>query len=109
MDSQNSTNEVKHIKEAENGQSGVLSKDLYGTVELVTLDNGAQTNEAITELPAKEQNRILRKVDLRVVPLLTFLYLIAYIDRTNSASTLSCSLVSLILVLTRSSQLEMPR
>ena len=69
-----------------------LTKDI-GPGELVILDNGVPRDAAITELPAKEQSRVLRKVDFRVVPLLTFLYLIAYIDRNNSASALSCSSV----------------
>ena len=107
MDSQNGKTDEKHIEEAENGKGVILSKYLDFSGELVTLDNGVLTNEIMTELPAKEQSRILRKVDLRIVPLLTFLYLVAFIDRTNSASALM--LVGLVLVLTRPSQSEMPR
>ena len=90
MDSKNDQNDKKYVEEAGNDRGDGLIKDV-GFGELVTLDNGVPRDAAITELPAKEQSRVLRKVDLRVVPLLTFLYLIAYIDRNNSASAFSCS------------------
>lgn len=32
----------------------------------------------------KEAQRVLRKVDLRLVPMLSLLYLVAFIDRSNS-------------------------
>lgn len=35
----------------------------------------------------EEQKRILRKVDWRLVPLLSFLYLVSFIDRGNCNST----------------------
>jgi hypothetical protein len=50
--------------------------------ELVTLDNGA--TDVVINLPSEEQRRILRKVDMRLVPLLAFLYLVAFVDRSNS-------------------------
>lgn len=86
MDVQNTTDEKKKsIEEAENDHAA-LQKDLVATGELVTLDNGVPIDMALTELPAKEQARILRKIDFRVLPLLVFLYLCAYIDRNNSES-----------------------
>lgn len=33
--------------------------------------------------PEKSRRRAVRKVDIRLIPLLTILYLISYIDRTN--------------------------
>jgi hypothetical protein len=36
------------------------------------------------ELPKEEERRILRKVDWRLVPVLSLLYLIAFVDRSNS-------------------------
>lgn len=36
------------------------------------------------ELDEAEANRVLRKVDYRLVPLLSLLYLVAFIDRANS-------------------------
>jgi hypothetical protein len=50
--------------------------------ELVTVENGA--TDVITELSSDEERRILRKVDYRLVPLLAFLYLVAFVDRSNS-------------------------
>lgn len=37
-----------------------------------------------TELDEKEAQRVLRKVDYRLVPMLALLYLVAFIDRSNS-------------------------
>lgn len=36
------------------------------------------------ELEEKEAARVLRKVDMRLVPMLSLLYLVAFIDRSNS-------------------------
>jgi hypothetical protein len=36
------------------------------------------------EYDEKEANRILKKVDYRLVPVLALLYLVAFIDRSNS-------------------------
>lgn len=36
------------------------------------------------ELDEKESARVLRKVDWRLVPMLALLYLVAFIDRSNS-------------------------
>lgn len=63
---------------------------------LRTIDAGITENDALTELPEKEQRRILSKVDYRLVPLLTFLYLVAFVDRTNSQSTSSSAAASFI-------------
>jgi hypothetical protein len=41
------------------------------------------------ELDETEANRVLRKVDYRLVPMLSLLYLVAFIDRSNSKP--SCS------------------
>lgn len=38
----------------------------------------------------QEQKRILRKVDWRLVPLLSFLYLVSFIDRGNCKSAVDC-------------------
>jgi hypothetical protein len=53
--------------------------------DLMTLDKpGVNPDSLIIELSEKDQKRILRKVDWRLIPLLTFLYLVAFIDRSNS-------------------------
>jgi hypothetical protein len=40
------------------------------------------------ELDEAESARVLRKVDMRLVPMLSLLYLVAFIDRSNSTSNL---------------------
>lgn len=37
----------------------------------------------------KETKRIIRKVDFRLLPMLTLLYVFSFIDRSNSKQTLS--------------------
>ena len=59
MGLQKGQSDEKHVEEAG------IGKDI-GTGELVTLDIGVPRDAAITELPAKEQSRVLRKVDFRV-------------------------------------------
>jgi hypothetical protein len=66
---------VGHV-DLEDGSSG----------ELVTVDNTHGDTHVLHELPPEEARRILRKVDYRLVPLLAFLYLVAYVDRGNSMS-----------------------
>jgi hypothetical protein len=107
MDSRNENSDEKHAEEAGIDRGDGSSKAV-GSSELIILDNGVPRDATITELPAKEESRILRKVDIRVVPLLTFIYLMAYIDRNNSESPLSTP-VGLIMVLTFPSQSEMPK
>jgi hypothetical protein len=63
-------------------------KELEEHGELVTVDNGVSEALLRAGLHEDEQTRILRKVDYRLLPLLTFLYLIAFVDRTNSKSWL---------------------
>lgn len=58
--------------------------------ELNTLDTTEKTYQesASQGFTVEEQKRIIRRVDWRVVPLLTFLYLVSFIDRSNSKSRL---------------------
>jgi hypothetical protein len=42
------------------------------------------------ELDEAESARVLRKVDMRLVPMLSLLYLVAFIDRSNSMSIYPC-------------------
>jgi hypothetical protein len=50
--------------------------------QIANLENGVV--EGATQLSKEEETRILRKVDYRLVPLLAFLYLVAFVDRSNS-------------------------
>lgn len=52
--------------------------------ELVTVDNTHGDTRVLHDLPTDEERRILRKIDFRVVPLLAFLYLVSFVDRSNS-------------------------
>jgi len=52
------------------------SRDESTGGELVTLDKGY--TDVLAELPKEEGKRILRKVDYRLVPLLSLLYLVAF-------------------------------
>lgn len=42
-----------------------------------------EEREWLASLDIKEQNRIFHKVDVRLVPMLALLYLIAHLDRAN--------------------------
>ena len=46
---------------------------------------------------AEDERRIKRKIDMRLIPPLTVLYLMSYLDRSNSQCfiALSCSVISL--------------
>ena len=88
--------EAKHLENiVDTGNNDVDGLHGKGTFEdvgaLRTVDRGVDEQDTITELPEDEQKRILRKVDWRVVPLLTFLYLVAFVDRSNSGSKILSS------------------
>jgi len=53
--------------------------------EKISNSSGSDEIEAQdVELQEREAARVLRKVDMRLVPLLALLYLVAFIDRSNS-------------------------
>lgn len=43
-----------------------------------------QNATSVAHLPRAELNRILRKVDIRVIPILAILYLLSFLDRGKS-------------------------
>lgn len=45
-----------------------------------------QSENAVTEVAPSEYNRILRKVDCRVIPILATLYLLSFLDRGKAHS-----------------------
>lgn len=65
-------------------------KDALGDgkrIEDVEKKSGSDTEiEGQVEVDGKEARRILAKVDYRLVPVLALLYLVAFIDRSNSRS-----------------------
>lgn len=73
--------EEKRIELADDTSKGSHDRTTGG---LVTVDNGAEI--VIAEADEAETRRILRKIDYRLVPLLAYLYLVAFVDRSNSES-----------------------
>jgi hypothetical protein len=51
-----------------------------------SLSSSGELEAQHVELDEAEANRVLRKVDYRLVPMLSLLYLVAFIDRSNSKS-----------------------
>ena len=76
--------EERHI---ETVPGEIESSDGKDNSALATVENGA-ANPTI-DLTPEEQRAILKKVDYRLVPLLAFLYLVAFVDRSNSTSFIS--------------------
>jgi hypothetical protein len=54
-----------------------------------TSNSSAELEAQHVELDESESARVLRKVDMRLVPMLALLYLVAFIDRSNSTSIIS--------------------
>lgn len=50
--------------------------------------NTSDEHVDVPEFDAKETRRILRKVDYRLLPMLTLLYVLSFIDRSNSTCLL---------------------
>ena len=71
--------EAQHKAETEAYQKELYDESSGET--LVTVEAGY--TDVIVELPPDEARRAIRKVDFRLVPLLSFLYLVAFIDRSN--------------------------
>jgi hypothetical protein len=78
--------EARYVEDVAKSPDSNRSMDA-GPDQLQTLDkpNGYEIN-MVTELSDAERKRIIRKIDWTLVPLLTFLYLVAFIDRSNSTS-----------------------
>lgn len=56
------------------------------TLHVEELMRGGLTEEDaqfLHDMPLKEQSRIYHKVDIRLVPMLALLYLVAHLDRAN--------------------------
>lgn len=57
-----------------------------------TSNSSGEIEAQYVELDEAESARVLRKVDMRLVPMLSLLYLVAFIDRSNSTFTTSRNL-----------------
>ncbi|KPI42794.1 putative transporter [Cyphellophora attinorum] len=62
---------------------GSETPDFDEKVGLRTVDAGLDATQVIYEVDPAEERKILRKIDYRLIPLLSILYLLAYIDRSN--------------------------
>jgi MFS family permease len=77
---------ARHVEDVTKSPESGLSIGV-SSGQLQTLEKpGLPFENAMIELSEAERKRIIRKVDWRLVPLLTFLYLVAFIDRSNSKS-----------------------
>ncbi len=65
----------------EYGHKPIDNSDQSSGEELATLDKGF--TDVISQVSPEEERRILKKVDFRLVPVLSLLYLVAFIDRSN--------------------------
>jgi hypothetical protein len=67
-----------------------------------TSNSSAELEAQHVELDESESARVLRKVDMRLVPMLALLYLVAFIDRSNSKPTIPArNLVEMLTLLSR--------
>ena len=67
----------EHLEERdEEKKTGIQPvPQVNGTVGLRTVDEGYSADQVVAEIDKAEGRRILRKVDFRLIPLLSFLYL----------------------------------
>jgi hypothetical protein len=83
------TDDTMHVEDiVRSPQAAEANSEEMNTLDK-TEDNQENASHGFTP---EEQKRIMRKVDWRVVPLLTFLYLVSFIDRSNSRSSFFCLL-----------------
>lgn len=74
--------DVKRDETYDNRVEDVAEKTSHSSGEIDT-----QIDTQDVELDESESARVLRKVDMRLVPILSLLYLVAFIDRSNSEFT----------------------
>lgn len=58
-------------------------KDLENLHQELPMDGVTGTSNIETQFDDKETAKILRKIDLRLLPVLTILYILSYLDRGN--------------------------
>jgi hypothetical protein len=73
------------LEVSSNEQSKLAGKEIDDFLR--TIDNSIDQQHALIELPEEDQKKIMWKIDVRLIPLLTILYLVAFIDRSNSRAT----------------------
>lgn len=50
----------------------------------------AEENEFLVNFPEEKKKKAIWKVDIRLIPLLTLFYMVAYIDRANIGMPVLC-------------------
>lgn len=90
-----STEKTTQIFEEDVVDERIHNGERKGSIQLAGIND-----ENLPAYHTKETRRILRKVDFRLLPLLTLLYVIAFLDRGNSQSSLpDPALASTMLIL----------
>lgn len=79
-------------------EEDVVDERLYNGERKGSIQLAGINHENLPVYHTKETRRILRKVDFRLLPLLTLLYVIAFLDRGNSETTLCASAFSLYML-----------
>jgi hypothetical protein len=64
--------------------SDKIEKSIGEKIEVVEVDTWHSTNAAFANISEK---RVMRKIDLHIVPIMTVLYLLSFIDRANIVSS----------------------
>lgn len=80
---------VMTLKSTEPSGTSLPAMDALGKNDLFEKERPSieQAENYLVSFTPQEQKQILRKVDWRLVPLLSFLYLVSFIDRGNRNST----------------------
>jgi hypothetical protein len=58
--------------------------ELDGKVGLDVIENAHSSDDYVPAYDEAEAKKILRKVDWRLIPMLTLLYVLSFLDRSNS-------------------------
>ncbi|KAF3480806.1 high-affinity nicotinic acid transporter [Arthroderma uncinatum] len=83
----NSNTSPPELKVVEKRESAVVNERAPASDDAeVEVDGIDEIRRSVESYSAEETKRILRKVDYRLIPLLTLLYLLAFIDRGNIAN-----------------------
>lgn len=75
--------EATFVEDRDHDDTISLEKEAQATAQAIKPGLSAEDSEWLASIPLKEQNRIFRKVDKRLVPMLALLYLISHLDRAN--------------------------
>lgn len=86
---------ASHIDEKHDASINNEQRTENINVEKISTSSGELEAQHL-ELDEAEASRVLRKVDFRLVPMLSLLYLVSFIDRSNSKNSSRLDLASCI-------------